>query len=785
MSIVEPHVLSPQVLLIPVSDLPAETIALLRPQPDDVALTLRGARKSSKILDADTARLLEYFRTPARIVDVVLRYSLEEELEPEAVLEAAYPTLEKLIRSGFLVPAGDPRAQPLTASLENGQQLGDFRILRLVRLLSDTEIYQAESPEGQLVAVKLARPESMELMRPVLQHEARVLQHLGGEVSPHLLATGEAENGCDYLAMTWCLGEPPQVAEPRRKHSTEDLLALGNRILAAYTTLHRSGVLHGDVHPGNLLLGADNAVTVLDFGGARFIDPLHDAKKLPRFGLAYYYEPEYAQALLEGVASPPYGPAAEQFRVAALVYYLLTGHYYADFPLDREEMLKVIASATVTPLAERGLDVSPSLEAVLRRALSASPSARFPSLNAFEEAFARASQLPEQRQPAPVPSPAQELLDHVLVGAAPGGAWFEGGFPGVPVASVHYGASGLAHALYQIALHRESSELLALADIWLTRALERRHEPKAFYDADNRLTAETVGHIALFHTASGMFVVQALIAHAQGARSTRGRALDQFMASSRRDWDKVELSLGRAGTLLGCAQLYEAFAAEELLTFGKDVLREIWQTVDEYGPIGSERELVNLGMSHGWAGVLYATLRFCSSTQTPFPTNLVSRLDQLAQEGETRGRGMRWRWLTPADPPNFRGRYMPGWCNGSTGFVFLWSAAHQALQDPRWLKLAVAAGQNAWEGPWGAGHLCCGRAGAAYAMLNLDRLTGDDVWRERARRLLSEAAQVSLRPELPHPASLYKGELGPAVLAAQWSRLDQARMPFFESEGWQ
>ena len=40
---------------------------------------------------------------------------------------------------------------------------------------------------------------------------------------------------------------------------------------------------------------------------------------------------------------------------------------------------------------------------------------------------------------------------------------------------------------------------------------------------------------------------------------------------------------------------------------------------------------------------------------------------------------------------------MPGWCNGTAGYVHVWVLAHQALGDERYLRLAERAAWNAFE----------------------------------------------------------------------------------------
>ena len=72
----------------------------------------------------------------------------------------------------------------------------------------------------------------------------------------------------------------------------------------------------------------------------------------------------------------------------------------------------------------------------------------------------------------------------------------------------------------------------------------------------------------------------------------------------------------------------------------------------------------------------------------------------------------------------------------------------------------------------------CGSAGRAYALLNLYKHTGATEWLSRARQLANHA--VSALSSSQRHDSLWKGELGVAVLIADLASPENALMPFFE-----
>ena len=107
--------------------------------------------------------------------------------------------------------------------------------------------------------------------------------------------------------------------------------------------------------------------------------------------------------------------------------------------------------------------------------------------------------------------------------------------------------------------------------------------------------------------------------------------------------------------------------------------------------------------------------------------------DQLGECAAPVSRGLQWPWDLSTGGDNRSSGSMPGWCNGSAGQVFLWTAAHQALGENRYLELAEGAAWHVWEKPTVIGNLCCGMAGQSYALLNLYRHPRRDLAAARPR----------------------------------------------------
>lgn len=803
-----PLVLPNDVVLVPVRELASPVRQQMACDEEDFAITRPRSRTPSKIVDPDTASLLQEFRTPQTVVGAILRYSRAVQADPEEILDAAFPVIENLFKARLLVPADSDASDAITASYQPGDTVDRFVVQRCVQVLEDTELYQVVDSDGQPAALKLAR-QAGNAMQRTFARERAVLRHLDGQVNPRFLGDGTVD-GRHYLALEWCRGVNAVLAAETLRRSPDPqsrarLSELCQRIAHAYAHLHAQDVIHGDVHPRNLLVDDDGQVRIIDFGLARLRHRRNEFSTARRGGIAFFFEPEYARARLAGKRPPAASRAGEQYAVAVMLYLLLAGAHYLDFSIEKRAMLRQIAEDAPLSFADRGAPPWPAVEHVLGTALSKRSHDRYTSLADFAAALAAAAATEPAltRVPVHVEStspvdvrPAQQLLALVMQRVGLAGHLLDARPTEAPTASVKMGAAGVAYALYRIASVQEDARQLALADRWADKAEQLVGQEDAFYNPALDLTPSVLGGVTPYHTASGIYAVQALIAHARGDFVSQQAAVDAYVRAAAAPCTNPDLTLGRAGVVLIGALLLETMRNNRLLdgsglqTFGNDMLHGIWEQVGPYGPVPEDRQLAYLGTAHGWSGILYATLRWCQATGHPIPAAVEPRLRQLAGCAEPSGHGLRWRRKNARHSRDGRRHdrdagvdYLSGWCNGSAGHIFLWTLAHRLFDDAAYLALAEGAAWHAWEDAESVGDLCCGLAGRAYGLLNLYKHSGEVQWLHRGQELAVRAADVVQKVALRRDG-LYKGEVGVAVLATDLSRPQAACMPFFEGEGW-
>jgi len=142
-------------------------------------------------------------------------------------------------------------------------------------------------------------------------------------------------------------------------------------IASALAFAHRSGVVHRDVKPGNVLITPQGNVKVTDFGIARAgaSDGLTQTGSV--MGTATYFSPEQAQGLAVDGRSDVYS-------LGVVLYELVCGGvpFVADSPVS--VAYKHVREEPVPP-SQRNTDVPPGLEQIIMSALAKDPDQRYQS----------------------------------------------------------------------------------------------------------------------------------------------------------------------------------------------------------------------------------------------------------------------------------------------------------------------------------------------------------------------------------------------------------------------
>ncbi len=714
-------VLNSDVVIGPVGSTPAP--GLSKDAAGDFIVTRTASRSPSLAVNRETAEFLLAFSSPCSLLSAVQVIAKRELATPEAVLEDIYPSLRTFLERGLLVRTGNARRAT------GLRRIGAWSLERPINDFDDSSVFLVKNDSGQFGALKLIRKE---VVAGVLERERRVLELAGDDMVPALLDSGSSPLG-SYIVSEWKAGSVAADAFRELRsapNSREGLLRLGITLVEAFERLHRRGIIHGDVQPKNLVFDLQGRAWIIDFSHSTV-----PGLPLPvwRMGVPFFFEPEHAKRLLaEPPKSHPLSIRGENYSVAAMLFYLLSGVHSIEYSLERETLLRQIAEAEPRRLTDAAGAEWDAADRAIRPFLAKDPEQRPPSLTHLREALQLALRSEAAPQSASEPrafriqrlkAPEQTMkTDYGL-----GSARLREFDVAAPRCSLTYGAAGIAYALLRAAELCEDAELLWAADAWIEQAEQRAGEPEAFTTANVELTRRRIGYASLSCAEPGLFFVKSLIRAATGDSRGARDAVDQFLSAAiYRPSHHSDVNLGGVGLALAADRLaglsLSAGHRRKLRELRTQLIGRAWK---EAPP--EFRSPQRLGFAHGVAGMVVGSLTGGKSPEADEAADRLRRLPVMIR------RGIKW-------PVRGGGDYfMPGWCNGVAGHLLMWTRVWQCsgLSEDREMMERTAWG--VLESQTSLGNLCCGAAGQAVALASFASRRGRTFVAQAGRRIARQA----------------------------------------------
>lgn len=328
-------------------------------------------------LEARSGWVEDACRGDTRLRDELLALLVEADAAEEffqlfgdAVRWTRFPIQEAEDRADSRTPEcapPSPRAEHRVGAL-----VGHYRILSLIGSGGMGTVYRAhDTVLERQVALKFLPPLSTRL-----DDEERLLKEArsaGALQHPNICTIheiGQTDDGRPFIAMALYEGETLKERLERSPLSLEEVVVTGIQIGRGLAAAHARGIVHRDVKPGNVILGADETVRLLDFGLAQAMEVTLTRSGITP-GTVAYMSPEQARG-------DPLDQRSDLWSLGVVLYEMLTGLRPFRGANDRA-LFQAILHEDAEPFSKRRPEVPEPLARIVERLLLKDPEARYGS----------------------------------------------------------------------------------------------------------------------------------------------------------------------------------------------------------------------------------------------------------------------------------------------------------------------------------------------------------------------------------------------------------------------
>ena len=320
------------------------------------------------------------FLTDACAADALLRVEVENLLRhATAGADIVDSPIWALSPAAFIPPA--------TALREQSEQIGRYRVIRILGQGGMGTVYEAEqdSPRRR-VALKVIRggATSRELFKR-FERESQALGRLQHPGIAQVYEAGTAETSLGsqpYFAMEFIEGSPLKEYVAASDLDMPGRLDLAARVCDALQHAHERGIIHRDIKPGNILVDRLGQPKVLDFGVARLLESAPSetlqTSEGQLIGTLAYMSPEQVAgdpSLIDG--------RSDVYAIGIVLYELLTGRMPYEVSGRQHDAIRAILEEDPRPLSTVSRRLKGDVETIVAKALDKDPRRRYGSAAAL------------------------------------------------------------------------------------------------------------------------------------------------------------------------------------------------------------------------------------------------------------------------------------------------------------------------------------------------------------------------------------------------------------------
>ena len=402
------YILSPWYRLVPAeeldvpdSDAPESVRATYQRLQAGEQFLLRNEFKDKAMLLTPVMRhFLNYLHQPCTLRTIIEGFADELKIDPKVIGKKVYEFFDDMVHRGVIVRPQDVEElrRRLEASEETsgmyqpGDHHDEYLILDDLSIQRDVELYRARPLDGEReVVLKIytpperIKPKRLRRKLQTFRHEFDLLAKLQRHPAVVRLYDYREHERHPYAVLEFIPGHGLRRYLANNPATTAERMQLADEAVAMTAYLHRSGILHGDLHGSNFRRQSDGRLRLIDFDLANHVtrqprEPEHQG------GVHDFLPPErLSPTCFERTAGPATLPG-EVYQLGVALFYILFNRFpFEGFTLH--ELAEQIKTAPPTYPEDAHPALRRHYAPLIERCLAKQPTDRFADATEVEAAW--------------------------------------------------------------------------------------------------------------------------------------------------------------------------------------------------------------------------------------------------------------------------------------------------------------------------------------------------------------------------------------------------------------
>ena len=402
------YILSPWYRLVPAeeldapaSDAAASVRATYQRLLAEEQFLLRNEFKGKVMLLTPVMRhFLDYLHQPCTLRVIIEGFADELKIDPKVIGRKVYEFFDDMVQRGVIVRPREVEElrqrlearEEATGMYQPGDRHDEYLILGDLSIQRDVELYRARREDDyQEVVLKIytppqrIKPKRLRQKIRTFRHEFDLLSKLQGHPAVVRLYDYREHERHPYAVLEFIPGHGLRRYLANNPATIAERLRLADEAVAMTAYLHRSGILHGDLHGSNFRRHNDGRLRLIDFDLANHI---HRQSREPerQGGVHAFLPPErLSPTCFERTAGPATLPG-EVYQLGVALFYILFNRFpFKGFTLH--ELGEQIKTAPPNYPEDADSALRHHYAPLIERCLAKQPTDRFADATEVEAAW--------------------------------------------------------------------------------------------------------------------------------------------------------------------------------------------------------------------------------------------------------------------------------------------------------------------------------------------------------------------------------------------------------------